>query len=565
MRQRGDRKAAGAAKAGKQSRFDIDILRKLAGDKVFARGEEYHEHDQVELLAIEPDRVLAQVSGSMEYRTELNGRGKNIGGRCSCPAYADWGFCKHMVAVGLAANAAGDAEGTGGSLSRIRDHLKTKSVDFLTDMIVQLAERDSRLFRSLELAAVTSQSDDATLEARLRKAIDGATRTGAYIDYSSAPDWAAGVDAALDAIEEIASGARAEIALKFAERAFDRIERATESIDDSDGYCGALLSRAQEIHLTAASAARPEPVQLARDLFAREMNDQYDIFYGAAELYAEVLGERGLAEYRRLAADAWQKVQPRSRHSHQESPVNSSQLVSILDFFAERDGDLDTRIALRAKDLSSPYDYLRLAEFCLAQGRREQAIKYAEEGLWVFEDGRQEERLVLFAADLFAKSGRAKDAEAHLWTAFDKMPSRDLYTRLRRIGGDVARTRALQLLEAQCAKGDGIGRRSSADLLVEILLQEKAFDEAWTALRKFGGSPGLRERLARATEKTHPGEAIEVYEACVDRLAGSGAYEEATKLVARLAKLRSVTAQASYVAALKERHGRKRNFMKLLG
>src|SRR2546430_11258545 len=67
-------------KAKDQSRFSIDALRDLAGDTVFARGEAYHRGGQVQILTIEPKRVLAQVAGSEDYRTELTGRGRNIGG-----------------------------------------------------------------------------------------------------------------------------------------------------------------------------------------------------------------------------------------------------------------------------------------------------------------------------------------------------------------------------------------------------------------------------------------------------------------------------------------------------
>lgn len=42
-------------------------------------------------------------------------------------------------------------------------------------------------------------------------------------------------------------------------------------------------------------------------------------------------------------------------------------------------------------------------------------------------------------------------------------------------------------------------------------------------------------------------------------------YAEAAALVSRMAALRSAADQATYVAALKARFGRKRNFMKLLG
>jgi len=55
---------------GLPPRFDVDGL---AGDKVFARGLAYHQAGQVEILSLEPGRVLARVSGSEDYRSELTG------------------------------------------------------------------------------------------------------------------------------------------------------------------------------------------------------------------------------------------------------------------------------------------------------------------------------------------------------------------------------------------------------------------------------------------------------------------------------------------------------------
>ena len=78
---------------------------------------------------------------------------------------------------------------------------------------------------------------------------------------------------------------------------------------------------------------------------------------------------------------------------------------------------------------------------------------------------------------------------------------------------------------------------------------------------------GSKDALARASEATHPREAIEVYAERVDRLANTGgnsAYAEAAKLIARMATLRSAAEQATYVSTLKARFGRKYNFMKLL-
>ena len=175
-------------------RFDIDVLRELAGEKVFARGEAYYRDGQVEILTVEPGRVLAQVTGTEDYRTELKGNGNDIDGECSCPAWEDWGFCKHMVATALTANdLRADQPDGSGAFARIRDHLKEKSKDVLVEMIMDLVERDPALFRKLDAAAAATHENEKTLGVRLRKMVDSATRTRDFVDYHEAAHWAAHV------------------------------------------------------------------------------------------------------------------------------------------------------------------------------------------------------------------------------------------------------------------------------------------------------------------------------------------------------------------------------------
>jgi uncharacterized Zn finger protein len=555
-----------------QTRFDVAALRDLAGGKVFARGEQYYRAGQAQILALEPARVLATVAGSEDYRTEVTGRGKRIDGACSCPAFEDFGFCKHMVAVALTANDAGDdGEGQGGgALRRIRGHLKEKSFDALVNLIMGIVERDPALFRKLDLAASAMHADEKTLEAGLAKAIDGATRIGDYVGYDEASGWAAEVQETLDAVAELASGARVGVALRLAERAIERIEEAMERIDDSNGECGALLGRARDIHIAAACASRPEPVQLADDLFEREMDDAYETFHGAAALYADALGEAGLAEYRRLAMQAWEKLPTRSGPNPKRDSFFGDyyRLTNILDFFAERDGDVDARIALRSKNLSTSWLSLQLAEFCLSQGRDEEALRRAEEGLWLFEDEPPDERLTLFTADLLSKAGRKDEAEAHLRRAFDKTPSLNLYENLRAIVGVTARESAIRLLESRLAIENSMRRVQLIELFVRILMHEGMYDAAWAAARKYAAPIGLREDLASKSKEKYPREALETYGERVRQLAQTGghsAYSEAVKLIARMAPLRSGPEQAAYVTALKEEFARKRNFVKLLG
>ncbi|TIN31656.1 MAG: acyltransferase [Mesorhizobium sp.] len=546
-------------------------MRDLVGNKVYSRGEAYWRDGLVQLLTVGPKRVLAQVAGTEDYRVELMGRAESIDGACSCRAFGDWGYCKHLVATALAANAAGsdgEAEGAG-VFTRIREHLEGKDKAVLVDMLIDIAERDPILLRRLEMATLATQDgDEATLEARLGKMIDGATTTNGFINYSEAPDWARGVDEALNVIASVSSK-HAGIVMRLAMRAIDRIEAAIEDIDDSDGHCSALLNRATEIHLNTARVAPCEPLSLAGDLFAREMNGDYDTFGGAAVRYVDILGDAGLAEYRRLATQVWDEL-PSTAGRNRTSPAVSGdhfRLQEILDFFAERDGDVEARIALRAKHLSSQQDYLQIAKFCVSQGRAEEALRWAEDGLWMFEDDRPDERLIFLTADLLSKAGRDGDALAHLWCSFEKVPSSELYQRLCKTGGPAARDRAIERLQSSLAREKPFAWHYPADLLISILIQEKQFDTAWATIREHGASEGLKEKLAQASEATHPREALKTYAERVDQLVqfgGNGAYAEAATLIERMAGLRAASEHAAYLADVKARFARKRNFMKLL-
>lgn len=301
------------------------------------------------------------------------------------------------------------------------------------------------------------------------------------------------------------------------------------------------------------------------------MDSDYDTFGDAVQLYADVLGESGLAEYHRLAAKAWEKLPQRSggvRGDDDERPAGYEHLKAILDFFAERAGDVETRIALRAHDLSSAWRYLELAQFCQSQGRADEALRRAEEGLWVFEDGQPDQRLVSFTVELLSKAGRKADAEALLWRAFEKAPSLELYKQLSKLGGKTALKRIIGILTTRSAGKQRAGWYTPADLLVCILTEERLFDAAWAAAREHKVSFGVKGTLADASKAAYPREALEVYAERVNQFVSTGgnhAYAEAAKLIAQMAGLQSAAEQATYVATLKARHSQKRNFMKLLG
>src|SRR5216684_671700 len=565
-------------------RFDLAALRDVASEKVFARGAAYHEDGQVEIVTFDRTRVVARVIGSEVYRCELAGMGKKFSGACSCPAFSDWGFCKHLVATALTANSLGSEalEQAFGRFAKIREHLRGKGVEGLVEMVVGLAERDPSLLKELELSAAAAGADDTTLVAQFKKAITDATRTHGYVEYRRMRGWVQGIESVLEQIAGLIENGRAALVLRLLDHFFARMDEALNSIDDSDGGGADVYAKAREIHLAACRQARPDPIALARVLFAREVDSEWEFFHGASEAYEDILGDVGLAEYRRLASEAWKEIRPQratGRQGQDDQYGARYALAAILERFAEREGDIDGVIAIRARDLSTAYDYLGVAQLCLDHGREPEALKWAEEGLWQFEDT-PDERLIFFASDLYRRIGRGEDADKLLWQAFERRPSIQLYERLRSAAGadrmlaDAIRDRALAWLRAQVEKptGQSAMRLSSpAELFVRMAMAEGLLTEAWMVVNDHGCNEYLLEQLAEASEQSHPAEALKVYADRVERrvrLGGQVNYEHACEIVGRMRVLREglgETAQhAAYLDDLRIRHKAKRNFMKLL-
>ncbi|HMG51296.1 MAG TPA: SWIM zinc finger family protein [Inquilinus sp.] len=564
-------------------RFDVDALRGRAGEEVFARGAAYHAAGRVELASIQAGRVAARVLGSQIYDADLKIVGTDFRGTCTCRAFEGRGFCKHLVAVALAANdpASREASHSRGPLDPIRDHLRNLEAGALVDLVLEQAGKDPALRRRLELAAALTQGDDGTIRAQLKKAITAATRTDG-VDYRRVRNWSRAIGDLLDEIETLLDGGRAQLGLDLLEHVLDRMQQALNEIDDSDGAGIALLGRAENLHLRACEAARPNPVALAQALFKREMESASDAFLGAAGTYADVLGREGTAEYRRLAEAAWAQIPSRradDRHASQDYDYASRRytLFSILDRFAEREGDIDARVALRIQDLSTAQAYESLVELHSAHHRVEAALKWAEEGLRLFQDA-SADRLARQAAALYLQLGRKADAEAILWRCFEAKPHPATLRQLEVLAGpdgaNAVLDRTIAVMERRLAGRQtmaGSWGYSDSDFLIELLLAGGRLAEAWAVVEKHGSVDRTLLALAAASEATDPLKVITVYERLVERCVRSTIqqnYEEACRLIDRIDRVRQdrgeTAIHAAYLADLAARHKAKRNFIKLL-
>jgi uncharacterized Zn finger protein len=557
--------------------FDVAKLRTAAGAKVFER-EDYHADGSVDILTFSNSRVTAQVTGTQPYFVDLACNKGELSGFCSCPAYVDHGFCKHMVATGLTANDHVPDDGPGNSPDTIENVLRSLDHEALVKLVIDIARSDPKALHALSLKTALislADSDAPSLAKKLKREIKAATRVGEFIGYDEVPAWAARVEDLIDSIEGLLAKGHGALVMELADLLREQLNDAFEAIDDSDGQMGMLVSRAMELHLAACRLACPDPVRLAKDLFAREMADDFGL-EDTIETYADLLGDAGRQEMERLATAAWAKMHPPRVGVDNDDDGNWSypQLAAMLDRFAADRGDLQARIDIRKRNLSNPGRYLDLAKLCEENGRTDEAIKWVEDGLFIFEDN-LDNRLVLYAADLFMRNGRTDDRSALLWRAFARSPSIDLHKKLvHNLKGDgrvQVTDRAIELIKTRKPDAGRPRFQNDDDLVVSILSSERRRDEAWAFAASAKCTVYCLEELAQASEKSHPRQALEVHRRRVTRLVQTGGnqcYAEAQRLIERMRIIAEqgdeADGQANFESDLLAKHHAKRNFIKLM-
>jgi len=556
-----------------QTRFDRDALLEMAGRQSFDRGCVYADDDRVHVLEVSDLCVIAQVTGTRTYLATLTGRCVQFQGHCTCPAFDDSGFCKHLVAAALAVNRRPPDGREELPLERIRRHLRSLDAEALLEMTVEAALRDDRLFQRLDLFAAGDREDEAGLVRRLKAAIDDVGPPPEVCDKDDLRDWVCRIDDLLTTIEDLIDHGRATVALDLAAHLIDRIDEGIEDGPDGEGCMIGRLEGALELHCAAAEAAKPDPEALAERLYAWEIHDAFGTFHGLLDRYAEILGDSGLAAYRRLAERDWAEMPPARAGTgsaeRTESDYKAARrrriVAAALEFFAERDGDLDARIAVRARTLESAHDYLSLARFCLENGRPDDARRWVDEGLFLFEDSRQAEDLALFAAERWVEDGALARAGDLLARRFRRHPSWPLYQAWRDLAGAAARDAAVALLQDRSAARKPAPWPRPCDLLVQVLTAEGMHHEAWQAALHHKVDENCSDALAEASVDTCRAEVLAYWSRRIEVLVdqgGNARYDAAAALVRRMANLRPAEDQARHVADLRARHKMKRNFMK---
>jgi tetratricopeptide (TPR) repeat protein len=363
----------------------------LAGTPVLQLGDKYFAAGAVTHLRAVKDRITAEVGGTKTYRVELRNDEGELAYDCTCPRAAHGYFCKHCVAAGLAWLAENPAVPTSRAASGkkkrhdpwsdIKEYLNGLMPDALVGLLLEVAQRDDRLYQSMLLKADRS-AGGGNLSETLRQAIDRATQIDDFVDWREIATFAAKLDQIIDSLAELLKPATAAMLIELAEYAIERAENALEQIDDSSGEMGDIILRLGELHLSACIMAQPDPEELAERLFRFETTLPFGVCSFDAVAYRDAIGKDGLSRYRELAQAEWRKFKPRDAKADYDA--RRTAITRIMERLAEASGDVNELVAIKSMDLSSSFYYLNIANIWAKAGQPDKAMDWAERGMKAF-------------------------------------------------------------------------------------------------------------------------------------------------------------------------------------
>ncbi|NNF64222.1 MAG: hypothetical protein HKN07_08160 [Acidimicrobiia bacterium] len=456
---------------------------------------------------------------------------------------------------------------------------KTRLVELLSDHAMFC----DRLFEALQLEAVCTQT--APDVSGFRKMIDRVIRRDTFVSYRESFDLSRRIDDLVDRLGTRLEDGRGEDVMTLTEHLLRRCEHVLGNMDDSAGTMKPVMERATALHVAACRSVRPDPIELALRLFTWEMTTEWDTFSHAVRMHADVLGDTGIAEYRRLAEDVWREYGTLAPGDRCEFDPRRFRCTCVMEDLARLTGDVDALVTVLGHDLSSAYRFQRIATELRGSGRLDEAILWAERGLRAFPD-RRDDRLVSLTIELYHQAGRQPHAMDLARATFETNPNQATYRQLRAVvlsrQWPEERARAIAHLrstlrpvsktDAGTDAGQPFGcHRADGSTLVAILLSEECAEDAWQAARDYGCSETLWTQLAHLREDEHPLDAAAVYEHLIEHFIGhkdKRGYRSATDLLVRVKALLARGGRPEHfrnlLQATIDKHRRKRNLMKLI-
>ena len=501
----------------------------LADSGSLARGRDYFREGRVvRFMVLGDGAVEGVVEGEHFYRVRLMARSWD----CDCPMGVSGVFCKHCVAVALAAEAGGKAG----------------------------AEPDATSRTATPRPASPSgprQSDTSGL-AEAQKQIVAVFRSRRnFYDWRSVEQYADIADTGIQQLREAARLWGAGALVPTVQKSIAATVRVILHADDSNGTIGYLVDQLLALHVELCTQDPPPAKKLVDWLIDFQFDGSQDFFTPDVAAYADALGTPGLTLFETRLRDIQNRLpvtigEPdlgrlQVRHNLRRLAVARRDPEAVIDSF---------------DDLSRSYQLHDAAKALVEIGAIDLALEYAKRG-GGRADGWQAQKCAHYWCELLAEHRSHDDeVDARRWV-FERWSTASNALTLARTMGD----------GWESVAEDAYARLASRSIrdLIETFLGLGLDERAWLSAQGEVLDPGLWTRLVAVREVRDPVSVLPVLRHLIDsdlEVADARNYKSAAK---RLKQLRQAMAAAgvgddfaAIVAELRERHKRRPRFLEEL-
>jgi hypothetical protein len=346
------------------------------------------------------------------------------------------------------------------------DNLETLGAARLAELLIEISDGNAMIKRRLRLELAGAQSP-AEVAKQIRKRLATIARSRSFVDWQNRKALVDDLDVTRRAIvDQVAARLPAEgldLMWRFLELANGIFGRC----DDSSGTVANIFHAAVADLAAIADSARPDPKQLADQVFSSLLQNDYGQFDGLIQALQPALAPVGLEHLKQrmiaLSAEPIRKPAankrevvgwgPRGALSADDIAERSciSTIRLALQEIADAQGDVDSFIAQYEEPVRKvPKIAAEIARRLLAAGRTEeawQAIEATEHQRGGWPDFEWEDARI----DILEALGRGDDAQIARWSCFERSLSarhlRDYLKRLPEFDDFEAEERALGYAE----------------------------------------------------------------------------------------------------------------------
>jgi hypothetical protein len=420
--------------------------------------------------------------------------------------------------------------------------------DELREVVSAAVDRHGDVERQVRLIAGRGAGDLA----QLRAEVDRGLRTRRFVGYRESAGWARAARPIVAELENAVDESPSRALIELLQQAVGHVVKAIMHADDSDGLIGDLARELLALHARACDAGVADPVDLAAWMVRFQFDDQ-DFFEVDPVRYASALREVGLAAYRDAV---------RGRRDRDSFAVRyARERLAILD------RDVDAVVRLLGGDLTTPYQFIRVAEAMRELGLDDEALAWAKRGI-AQTSGWQVSQLYDLACGGHNAREEPLEVVALRRAQHERMPSSSTYRALR----TVAEALDAWSLEQDAARATL--QRADPRGFVDALLGDGELELAWSAAvaapQDALGSD-LWLRLAESSERHRPADALAVYQRIADEVlerADRRAYRSAARILQRARAAAQAAGEldafGEYLTRLREQYQRRPTLITIL-